>query len=153
MVKSTTEIQTGMDVYSSDGEKIGEVKEIYRNSGSGTGQAGDRDAAGDVVVEVVDVVEIVPDALGGAEAVYETAVVGTPSRAGAGSTTETGYLKVEHRGMLGLGAKDLYIPVSAVTDVVPGDRLTVSCQHDECMKQYEARPDFLDKQNVEENRG
>jgi hypothetical protein len=53
------------------------------------------------------------------------------------------YLKVEHGGILGIGATDLYIPFSAVQTVVPGDNLTVNCTKDTCGDLYGDKPDVL----------
>lgn len=62
---STGNIQKGMDVYDSTGEKIGSVSDVYPGSGSsdfGTGSWDTSNAApGDVIVEEIDVVAISPD--------------------------------------------------------------------------------------------
>lgn len=149
MVASTTEIQTGMAVYSSDGDKLGEIKEVYPNPSPASDQTGDMGTSGEIIVEEV-VAALPPDEPVIVEAVYDTGVIGTGGTSpGAGSANDTGYFKVEHGGVLGIGAKDLYIPFSAVSDVVPGDRVTVSCTHDVCIKQYETKPDFLDNRTAE----
>jgi hypothetical protein len=53
------------------------------------------------------------------------------------------YLKVNHGGVLGIGAKELYIPFDAVDDVVPGDNVTVNCAKDACADTYGNKPNFL----------
>jgi hypothetical protein len=55
----------------------------------------------------------------------------------------TGYFKVDQGGILGIGAKHLYIPFSAVTNVVAGDNLTVNCSKDEADSLFGNKPDFL----------
>jgi ribosomal 30S subunit maturation factor RimM len=61
----------------------------------------------------------------------------------AADATGTLYIKVEHGGVLGLGAKDLYIPFTAVTDVAAGETLTVNGTKDECSERYGNKPDVL----------
>jgi|SRR5579872_4802463 len=147
MVATTTDVQTGMAVYSSDGEKLGEIKEVYPSPSPASDQTGEMGTSGEIVVEAV-VAELPPDEPVIVEAMYDTFVPGAGgTSSGAGSTNATGYFKVEHGGILGIGAKDLYIPFSAVSAVVSGDRVTVSCTQDDCIKQYETKPDFLDKQD------
>jgi hypothetical protein len=53
------------------------------------------------------------------------------------------YLKVDHGGILGIGAQHLYIPFTAVQNVVPGESLTVNCTTDTCGDMYGTKPDFL----------
>lgn len=57
---SGSDIQKGMDVYDSTGQKIGSISDVYQNSGfsgtGGSGFSGNDPAVGDVVVEEVDVV-------------------------------------------------------------------------------------------------
>jgi Uncharacterized protein conserved in bacteria (DUF2171) len=65
---------------------------------------------------------------------------GSEDAAGAMGTL---YIKVEHGGVLGLGTKDLYIPFAALTEVVPGEAVTVNGTKDECSERYGKRPDDL----------
>jgi hypothetical protein len=96
MNAATIDIREGMEVYSSDGEKIGSVSQVW---------TGVTDASTDI--------------------------------------QSAGYFKVDQGGILGLGAKHLYVPYSAVDDVVPGDCVTVNCTKDQCGDLYEQEPDFL----------
>jgi hypothetical protein len=48
----------------------------------------------------------------------------------------TGYLKVNQGGFLGIGAKELYVPLSAVQNVIPGDRVVLNCTKDEASTMY-----------------
>ncbi len=74
---------------------------------------------------------------------------GTPAEAeSAGPRDAAGrtgmfYIKVEHGGVIGLGAKDLYIPFDAVTEVAAGEILTVNGTKDECTDRYGTKPDIL----------
>jgi hypothetical protein len=73
----------------------------------------------------------------------------TPAQAGAAGPEDaaggigTLYVKVEQGGVLGLGTKDLYIPFGALTEVVPGEALTVNGTKDECSDRYGNKPDLL----------
>jgi hypothetical protein len=73
----------------------------------------------------------------------------TPAQAEpAGPEDATGamstlYIKVEQGGVLGLGKKDLYIPFAALTEVAPGEALTVNGTKDECSDRYGNKPDVL----------
>ena len=56
-----------------------------------------------------------------------------------------GYFEMEHGGILGVGAKELYVPYAAVDDWVPGECLTLGCGKDDCEALYGNKPDFLDQ--------
>jgi hypothetical protein len=110
-----------MDVLDPTGEKIGTVADILNvQAYSATEQ--DTMAADPATGTVADL---------------QTTTV-SPDPAG-----DQTYLKVEHGGILGIGATDLYIPFSAVQTVVPGDNLTVNCTKDTCGDLYGTKPDFL----------
>lgn len=114
-------VQTGMDVLDPSGNKIGTVADILNvaarsATGSNTGAAGlSLGTAGDLETTTVP----------------------------ADNSSQTTYLKVDQGGILGIGAKELYIPFSAVQNVVPGDNLTVNCTKDTCDSMYGNKPDFL----------
>ena len=57
--------------------------------------------------------------------------------------TETGYLVVEHKALLGLATKHYYVPFAAVANVAPGDCATLKCSKDECGDRYGNKPDVL----------
>ncbi len=58
----------------------------------------------------------------------------------AGGGTGERYFKVDQGGFLGIGAKSLYIPFSAVQNVVAGDSVTLDCTKDECDARYGSMP-------------
>jgi hypothetical protein len=122
MVMNATDIKEGLDVYGSDGEKIGSVKEVYPAATGtvSTVSTGMPETISDVVTEEVPVTDAAP-----------------------GTMTATGYFQVDQGGILGIGVKELYFPFSAVTNVVPGDNLTVNCTKDQCGDLYGTKPDFL----------
>jgi hypothetical protein len=221
VIDNTSDIQSGMEVFGIDGEKIGTVSEVYRNGGFGTPsdttwQAGS--GVGELDVETVTIAETnasdasfrdptatgpdygsttsdtsfrdptAPGAGYGSTTTSDTSfsdptapgagygnppptgttytdptssdtgfTTGTPGFAGptapqtagggTATATSTGYFKVEHGGILGIGAKDLYIPFSAVTTTVPGQNVTIDCTKDECADRYSQKPDFLNDEN------
>lgn len=57
---SGSDIQQGMDVFDSTGQKIGSVSDVYQNTGSGgiggSGSWGNDAGVGDVIVEEIDIV-------------------------------------------------------------------------------------------------
>jgi hypothetical protein len=61
----------------------------------------------------------------------------------AGGATDERYFKVQQGGILGIGGKSLYIPFSAVQDVVAGDSVTLDCTKDECDARYGSMPASL----------
>jgi hypothetical protein len=137
MISGVTDIQQGMDVFGADGQKIGSVSEVYRDVGAGTaGTYGTPTGTSDIVTEEVT-----------------TTPTGTPGGTFAETTTSTGatspgYFKVDQGGILGIGAKELYIPFSAVSTVVPGENVTVSCTKDECGTRFGTKPAFLEGDNT-----
>lgn len=121
MDTNTSGIQQGMDVYGADGQKIGSVDDIlnvaaYSQTGAGTSYAGTPSTG---------------------------AQPNTGFTGGTGPTGEGSYLKVDQGGILGIGATELYVPFSSVTDIVPGDRLTLDCTKDTCGDLYGKKPEFL----------
>ena len=103
MTIKATDVQRGMDVYGSDGGKIGSVTEIY---GSEFGSDGP-----------------------GEDPPTGTAPTGAPLP----------FLTVYQEGILGLGSKELRVPAEAVQNIVPGERVELSCTKAECEERY--RPD------------
>jgi len=159
MAMNATDIQDGMDVYGSDGEKIGSISQVYPGAGSGTGISGTTQGfgtenpgtVGDVVAEEVQVPETAPDyattdpRTGGYATTGTPAARTAPGTAAMGTMTATGYFKVDQGGILGIGARELYFPFSAVSTVVLGDNVTVNCIKDECTDLYATKPSFLDQ--------
>ena len=57
--------------------------------------------------------------------------------------------RVDHGGLLGIGATAMYVPFSAVCDAVPGDNLTLDCTCSDCTERYAGKPDFLDGSDLQ----
>ncbi len=121
MAVDLSTIQTGMDVLDPTGEKIGTIDDIldvqtYQATDTGTTyQDPATGTAGDVAV---------------------TTVAANPS-------ADRQYLKVKHGGVLGIGATDLYVPLSAVRQVSPEDTVTIDCTVETCQTMYGTKPSFL----------
>lgn len=113
MTVGTSGIQKGMDVYDVNGDKVGTVKDIV--SAPAVGETG---AATDTVDEAA-------------------------TGAGEMDAGQEPYIKVERGGILGIGAKELYLPFSAVQNVVSGDNVMISSTKEEVEDLYGNRPDFL----------
>lgn len=142
---NVNDIQKGMDVFSSDGEKIGGVADVYPNAGADTAGT----AAGAGTYSTAGGAPGTVGTFGTGDVANTPQMAGTygasgvTGAAGAVGTGGTGYLKVDQGGILGIGAKELYFPFSAVTDVVPGENVTVNCAKDQCGDLYGTKPDFL----------
>lgn len=114
-------VQTGMDVFDPAGEKIGTLSDILN-------------------VQAYSATEN--------QASYTAPGTGTTADVQMGTTApapsgQNAYLKVDQGGILGIGAKELYIPFSAVESIVPGDNLTVNCTKATCADMYGTKPEFL----------
>jgi hypothetical protein len=96
MDTTTVRINEGMEVFGTDGKKLGKVSHVWM---------GATDAATDVA--------------------------------------SSGYFQVDQGGVLGLGAKHLYVPFSAVEDTTPDDSVTIECTGDDCAERFGHKPDFL----------
>ena len=116
MATNLAGIETGMDVFDSNGDKIGKISDIL------TIQAQSHAA--------------VTSTYGGTDTGFDT---GT----GSFGTGSGNILKVDQGGILGIGAKELFIPFSAVQSVVPGDNITINCTKDACGSMYGEKPEFL----------
>lgn len=217
---SSNDIQKGMDVFDSTGEKIGSISDVYQNAGiggsggAGTWGSGTDAGVGDVIVEEIDVVST-PDYNAGGSSIgstggfgdtgtsdigtgtggFDTGSTGTSTYdttgtagygsgtdisgtgtgsagtagaygstassgmgtagglgtsatgAGIGTMTSTGWFKISEGGILGIGAKDLYIPFSAVSTISP-DGVFLNCTKDQAEQQYQQEPDFLQNQDT-----
>jgi ribosomal 30S subunit maturation factor RimM len=116
MVTNIAGIENGMAVYDLDGDKIGSVDDVL------TVQAHSQNMLNDPLA-------------GGAGEVL--------GAAGAGLAAANSLLKVSQGGVLGIGAKALYIPFDAVQNIAPGDGVTINCTKDECDNLYAQKPSFL----------
>lgn len=65
------------------------------------------------------------------------------------ATAETGpgYIMVEDRGVMGVGAGGLRIPTDAVLDVMPGRRVTLDCTREQARNRYGPGPSL----DIDEN--
>jgi hypothetical protein len=96
MDADTIRIDGGMEVFTTDGQKLGKVSHVW---------------------------PVVDDASSG--------------------IASTGYFQVDQGGVLGIGAKHLYVPYSAIDDHVPGECVTISCAKNDCTRLFEQQPEFL----------
>jgi len=121
MATNLASVQTGMDVYDPAGDKIGTISDVldveaYSETDTNTVYADQATGA----VGDLDVTTVTPNPEG-----------------------QKRYLKVDQGGILGIGAKELYIPFDAVESVAPGECVTVNCTKDTCGDMYGNKPDFL----------
>lgn len=117
MAMNLAGVQNGMDVFDSTGDKIGTVDDVLALA------AYSQKAQSD------------PYAPGTAESTGTT---------GTGATDQSAVLKVKEGGMLGIGAKELYIPADAVQTITPGESVTLNCAKSQCETLYSEKPTFLD---------
>lgn len=121
MAIDQSSVQTGMEVLDPTGEKIGTISDIL-----------------DVqAYSATDTQPSYTDPSTGTASDLQTTTV-TPNPSGGQR-----YFKVNQGGVLGIGAKELYIPFSAVENIVPGDNVTVNCTKETCGDMYGSKPDFL----------
>jgi sporulation protein YlmC with PRC-barrel domain len=116
MDTNATTVTSGMDVLDSTGEKVGTVADVL------TLAAYSQSAQTDP---------------------YAT----TDSAAGdygSGASDGNTVLKVNQGGVLGIGAKELYIPMSDVQSIQPGDSVTINCAQAQFESLYSQKPSFLD---------
>jgi hypothetical protein len=165
MSTNTFDIQEGMEVFASDGQKIGKVDEVHANAGAATetgaqamssadesstynADQSDFGAADNLVVDRVST----NDASGSAHDVtrdptevreeYGTTATATQTRG------DTGYFKVSEGGILGLGGKDLFVPFTAVETVAAEGIVTLSYTKDDADHRFDHQPGEADDSNA-----
>jgi Uncharacterized protein conserved in bacteria (DUF2171) len=165
MATNTFDIHEGMEVFGSDGQKIGKVDEVHANadaaaetgaqamssadeSSTYNADRSDFGAADNLVVDRVST----NDSSGSAHDVtrdptemrqeYGTAATATRTRG------DTGYFKVREGGILGLGARDLFIPFTAVETVAADGVVTLSYTKDDVGNRFDHEPDESDDSNA-----
>lgn len=106
-------IQSGMEVFDTNGEKVGTVDDV-------------------LAVEARSATEV------------SSGVTTAPGPFDPHPAHSGGYLKVVSGGFLGIGGHDLYVPFSAVSNVAPGDCVTINCTRGMCSQEYSAVPEALD---------
>ncbi len=117
MATNTGSVSTGMDVLDSTGEKIGSIADVL------TLAAYSQSAQSDP---------------------YASSTTGSDTDGGLGAADGNTVLKVSEGGVLGIGAKELYIPFDAVQSIVPGESVTINCAQAQCDSLYSQKPSFLD---------
>jgi hypothetical protein len=146
MVLNATHIQKGMDVFGSDEEKVGSVSAVYPDAGAAGpegashAQAGTT-ALGDTVLEDAPRGSTEEPGPAGSRVAPEPLHITEPTSAFGGGPG--GYFRVDQGGVLGVGTKHLYIPLSAVCDVIPGQRVTVTYTKDQVSNIFDTRPETL----------
>ncbi len=151
---NTLKIQHGMEVFSSDGQKIGSVGEVYNSGNMGT------ESGAQATSTVEEESSANPDgggfgflsnltsegSEGGAQGTDFTRdpVEVREEYGGAAPSTATasggGYFKVSGGGFLGLGGPDLYIPFSAVETVAADGVVTLSFSKDDVAERFNRQP-------------
>ncbi|HEX6507772.1 MAG TPA: hypothetical protein VF221_09090 [Chloroflexota bacterium] len=119
MVTNLAGVQSGIAVYDSTGNKIGTVADVLTLAAYSQNAQTDPYAA-------------------------DTTNTGGGAGYGTGVADQNAVLKVNEGGVLGIGAKELYIPINAVQNIAPGDSVTLSCAKDQCESLYSQKPSFLD---------
>jgi hypothetical protein len=112
-------VRDGMDVYDSTGDKFATVADVLTLTTYSQKAQSDPYAPG-------------------------TADANGTTGDGTGATDQNAVLKVKEGGVLGMGAKELYIPVDAVQTVTPGESVTLNCAKSQCETLYADKPSFLD---------
>lgn len=110
-------LKHGLDVEDEDYHKVGSISHIWPNAAS----TGDVETPGDSFPPYEPVAP---------EDIPETQHL-----------TAQGIFEVD-RGPLGLRGH-LYVPFSAIYDIVPGEKVVLNCVSDECERLYSTRPDNL----------
>jgi hypothetical protein len=160
MATNTFDIKEGMEVYASDGQKIGKVEEVHDSAGGATesgAQAMSPDESssynqGSTGFGVADNLTLDRDSTGarggpGHDVTRDPTEMreeyGTTATATQGQG-DSGYFKVSEGGILGLGAKDLFVPFTAVETVAADGVVTLSYTKDEVDSRFDDKPDEFD---------
>jgi hypothetical protein len=161
---NTFDIQEGMEVFSSDGEKIGDVGEVFDDprgvtesgaQATSTADEGNSADSGNTsgIAGMIDRglgeggrgsgVDITRDPTDLQEEYGTTATATQPAGDG-------GYFKVSEGGILGIGAKTLYIPFSAVETVAGDGVITLSYPKDDVVNRFDQKPAGFDNSDAAE---
>lgn len=165
MSTNTFDVQHGMEVFSSDGEKIGTVEEVFEGTGTGTESGAQATSTADESSFStqnpsgfgfanplgLDQNSMGNEDGGGFDATRDPmdlqAEYGTTATA-TRTTGDTGYFKVSEGGFLGLGAKDLFIPFTAIETVAADGVVTLSYAKDDVASNFNREPDGSDNSNT-----
>lgn len=115
--------QEGMLVVDSEGEEIGRIDHVVR--------AVPTSGIEEEVAEGVGVGDV--PGLG-------VTSFSPPMTTATWTGSESGYVVVSHGGVMGIGARHVYVPFSEVTRVQAGERLMLHCTADQCRAKYAAKP-------------
>jgi sporulation protein YlmC with PRC-barrel domain len=173
MASGSLEVRVGMTVCGTDGQKIGTVTEVYvRSPGwnavaglanpfgatTDTAAAGDASAAGAASSTLADnlAVEQVPQTQMPGGYNLPSGAVGSGNGSDqprssdtAGGTGRDGdYFKVDRGGILGIGAKELYVPYTDVKAVTSEGVIRLGCPRNRCDERYAEKPAFLREDDV-----
>jgi hypothetical protein len=129
METDIADIQKGMEVYGTDGEKLGHITEVYGSYLSYSAATGGESSS------------LMTDSVTGDTLIAEAR--GEISGTGDMSALSEGYFKMVHGGILGIGATELYVPFGAVCDVAPGRCVTLTCEKEDCDNQFANLPASL----------
>ena len=167
MSTNTFDIQEGMEVFASDGQKIGKVGEVINRGGvateSGASAASTVDESSSYSSDTSDTgdfgaadnLTLNRDASGSAGGTgYDVTRDSTELREEYGNlATETrpagtsGYFTVSEGGIFGLGAKELFVPFTAVETVAADGVVTLTYPKDEVNSRFDHKPDETDDTN------
>ncbi|HZU14187.1 MAG TPA: hypothetical protein VFB58_15210 [Chloroflexota bacterium] len=156
MAVNDVNIHPGMHVYGSDSQEIGTVADIYPQIQL------DQELPVSERVREVEVEDTAPSYGPSSPEGYRAAGPASEKMTGDASSAmmphyydvepepesvrtvaDTMYMRVDHGGVLGFGVESLYIPFTAVEQVVPGDRVVIRCRRDEAADLYGQKPEFL----------
>lgn len=151
---NTLNIQHGMEVFSSDGQKIGSVGAVYNSGNVGT------ESGAQATSTVEEESATNPD--GGGFGFLGNLVSGGPEGGAQGTdftrdpvevreeyggaapstatTSDGGYFEMSEGGFLGVGASHLYIPFSAVETVAADGVVTLSVSKDDAAERFKRQP-------------
>ena len=166
---ATATLREGVDVYGSDGKKLGKVSHLFSaapepgpadtTTGPSAEQAVVTGANADEAVEVSEMpATFNVTRVSASSGRFDSGGVppvpgGTPERDAAAGVegggvvlgpSDTKYFEVQHGGLLGIGAESLYVPFSAVNVVGADGAVTLKCTADEAASLYTERPASLD---------
>lgn len=127
MDMTTRDIQAGMKVSGSAGKPLGTVARVFW-----------KPAQGDHLVETAYSRGVPADQVENVD-VFDQTSQGT--RHGLPPTSEISYFEVDRGGILGMGAKHLYIPVAAVRKVEAShNQITLACTARQAAERYQHQP-------------
>jgi hypothetical protein len=144
MVTQDFHLYPGMEVFDTNGEKIGTVVDVYSDrtvEGIDAGITQSTEAASEAAAGQ-DVSTTDDPILSGQATTPPASVTSTTSAAPTTGAEATGaaYFRVDHGGFLGIGAKHLYVPFSAISAVVPEENVTLSVTKDDAAQQFAEEP-------------